>query len=216
MDIVLFGIQGSGKGTIGRAVCEKFGFHYFETGAELRKLAQQNSNLAKKVKKIIESGKLVPNDVVMEIIEEYMKNLPDDKPVIFDGIPRKPVQAQTFDALMKKLNREYIGLLVEISEEMALERLTKRRICKNCKAVYPANYNKNACEKCGGELITRADDNPESIRVRFQAYFHETMPVIENYKAEKKLLSIDGAPPIKKVRDAVMKLLKEKNLTSIS
>lgn len=212
MDIVLFGIQGSGKGTIGRAVCEKFGFHYFETGAELRKLAQQDTDLAHKVKAIMEAGKLVSNEVVMEIIEEYMKNLSDDKPVIFDGIPRKPVQSRTFDDLMKKLERDYIGLLVEVPEDMALERLTKRRICNNCKSVYPADYSKEACEKCGGELTTRTDDNPESIRVRFQAYFDETMPVIENYKADGKLVTIDGTPPIEQVRDAVFKLLEEQNL----
>lgn len=212
MDIVLFGIQGSGKGTIGRAVCEKFGFHYFETGAELRKLAQQDSDLAQKVKAIMEAGKLVSNDVVMEIIEEYMNNLPDDKPVIFDGIPRKPIQSKTFDELMKKLQREFMGILVEVPEEEALKRLTQRRICSNCKTVYPANYEKEACEKCDGELITRSDDNPESIRVRFQAYFDETMPVIENYKADGKLISIDGTPPIEEVRDAVMKLLEEKNI----
>lgn len=214
MDIVLFGIQGSGKGTIGRAVCKKYGLHYFETGAELRKLAKQDTDLARKVKKIMEAGKLVPNEVVMEIIEEFMNNLSDDKPVVFDGIPRKPVQSKTFDELMARLGREYIGLLVEVPEDMAMERLTQRRSCSQCKTIYPANYDKDQCEKCGGELMTRADDNPESIKVRFQAYMDETMPVIENYRAEGKLLTIDGKPDIPEVREAVFRLLEEKNLVS--
>lgn len=214
MDLVLFGIQGSGKGTIGRAVSQKFGFHYFETGAQLRKLAQEDSDLARKVKTIIEAGQLVPNEVVMEIIEEFMKTVQDGKPVIFDGIPRKPVQSKTFDELMKKLGREYMGLLVDVPEEMALKRLTTRRICSKCKAVYPADYNKEACEKCEGELMTRSDDNPESIRTRFQSYFDETMPVIEDYRADGKLITIDGRPPIPEVGDAVFQILKKKNLVS--
>lgn len=212
MDIVLFGIQGSGKGTIGRAVCEKFGFHYFETGAELRKLAKKDTDLAHKVKEVMEAGKLVSNEVVMEIIEAYMEELTDDKPVIFDGIPRKPVQSKTFDELMQRLGREYKGLLVEVPEEMAMKRLTKRRVCSSCKSVYPADYKGGSCKKCGGELVTRTDDNPESIRVRFQAYFDETMPVIEDYKADGKLLTIDGTPPIEEVRDAVIQLLEEQKL----
>lgn len=212
MDIVLFGIQGSGKGTIARAICAKYSFHYFETGAELRKLAQEESELGKKVKAIVDAGKLVPNDIVMEIIENFMILLPDDRPVVFDGIPRKPVQSKTFDALMKKHNREFTGILVDVPEDMAMKRLTQRRVCGKCKTVYPADYNKEACEKCGGELITRTDDNPESIRTRFQAYFDETMPVIEKYKSEGKLLTINGTPSIEEVRESVFQLLEDKNL----
>ncbi|MBU0667591.1 nucleoside monophosphate kinase [Patescibacteria group bacterium] len=212
MDIVLFGIQGSGKGTIARAVSEKFGFHYFETGAELRKLSQENSPLGHKVKEIIEAGKLVPNDIVMEIIEHFMETVPANESAIFDGIPRKQFQAETFDALMKKLGRSYIGILVHVPEDIALKRLTLRRICESCKAVYPADYDRSSCEKCSGELVTRSDDNPESIKTRFAAYFEETMPVIEGYKARNMLLTIDGIPRIPEVRDATFRLIEEKLL----
>ncbi len=212
MDIALFGIQGSGKGTIARAVCAKYGFHYFETGGELRKLASQDSELAQKVKAVMESGSLVSNEIVMEIIEDFMNSLPDDKPIVFDGIPRKPVQATTFDALMEKKDRDFMGILVEVPEDMAMERLTKRRVCSKCKSVYPADYKEEACEKCGGELVTRSDDNPESIKTRFHAYFDETYPVIEKYKSEDKLITIDGTPDIETVRDNVFTLLEEKEL----
>lgn len=212
MDIALFGIQGSGKGTIARAVCAKYGFHYFETGGELRKLASQDSELAKKVKAVMEAGSLVSNEIVMEIIEDFMDSLPDDKPIVFDGIPRKPVQATTFDALMEKKGRDFMGILVEVPEEEAMKRLTTRRVCSSCKTAYPADYKEEACEKCGGELVTRSDDNPESIKTRFQAYFDETYPVIENYKSEEKLITIDGTPDIETVRDNIFTLLEEKEL----
>src|SRR5579883_1600694 len=177
MDIVLFGIQGSGKGTLGKVVAEKYGLVIFETGGELRKLSQENSELARKVKSIIEAGHLVPNEVVMEIIENFMNKLPAGKNVLFDGIPRKMVQAESFDTLMKKHNRDILGILVEVPEEVVIKRLMSRRICENCKTVYPASYTKEACEKCGGKLVTRSDDNPESIKTRIKAYHDETMPV---------------------------------------
>lgn len=196
MDIVLFGIQGSGKGTIGKAAAQKYQYNYFETGAELRRLSSENSELGIKVKNIIEAGHLVPNEIVMEIIEDYVNNLEKGKEVIFDGIPREQVQAETFNKLMDKHDRQFTGILVEIPEKEALKRLTTRRICKNCKEVYPANYEKNHCEKCNGELITRSDDTPNSITTRISAYKNETVPVIEKYRSEGKLIEMDGTVSI--------------------
>ena len=166
MDILLFGIQGSGKGTQGKLLVDSYNMAYFETGAELRKLSQEDNELGNKIKEIIEAGHLVPNEVVMEIVENFMKNVPEGKAIIFDGLPRKMVQKESMDEMLKKYEREYKIVTLDLTEELALERLTKRRICKGCKEVYPAKYDKDSCEKCGGELITRTDDNAESIKVR--------------------------------------------------
>jgi adenylate kinase len=201
MDIVLFGRQGSGKGTLGVALCERYGLMPFVTGDELRKLAKDPSPLGEKVKSIIEAGHLVPNDVVMEIIEYFMKNLPGGKSVLFDGIPRKMEQAETFNALMQRLNRPFKGVLLSISEATAWQRLATRRICEKCKAVYPSVYDKPACEVCGGALITRNDDtNEEAIRNRLEAYEKETVPVIEQYKKEGNMLRIEGEGSIEEVK----------------
>lgn len=199
MDIVLFGMQGSGKGTQGKIFAQRHGIQVFETGAELRKLASQDSPLAKKVKEIIEAGHLVSNEIVMEIIENFMKTVKPGVNVLFDGIPRKTDQALTFDALMKKLGRNFIGVLIEISEETAMKRLTTRRICGKCKEVYPADYKKDSCEKCGGELVTRKDDNVTAIATRIKAFQEETMPVIKKYQAENKMLSVNGDQSIENV-----------------
>lgn len=209
MDIVLFGIQGSGKGTLAKALSSEFGFHYFETGGALRKLSQESSVLAEKVKAIIESGKLVPNEIVMEIIEDFMNKIPPNARVVFDGIPRKDDQAESFDKLMQKLNRDFTGILIEVPEKVALERLTSRRICESCKEVYPITFTAENCAKCGGKLITRSDDTPESIKTRIALYYQETVPVIENYKKQGKLLSIDGTPSIEEVRESFFELVKE-------
>lgn len=197
MDLIFFGMQGAGKGTIGKLVAKKYGMEVFETGAALRKLATEDSELGKKVKSIIEAGHLVPNEVVMEIVEDFMNKLPEGKAVVFDGIPRKVIQAQSLNELLDKHNRQYKAVLLEIKKDTALKRLTTRRICKNCKEVYPAVYEGEKCEKCGGELVTRADDNAEAIETRIDAFMDETVPAIEMYK--DKLIKIDGEPTIEEV-----------------
>jgi adenylate kinase len=207
MDLVLFGIQGSGKGTLGKLVADKYGYEVFETGSELRKLSHQDSELGRKVKSIVEAGHLVPNEVVMDIIENFMENLAAGKEVLFDGIPRKITQAETFDALLKKHNRNFTGILIDLPEEIAIKRLTTRRICEKCKAVYPAKYEKNNCEKCDGKLITRNDDNPESIRTRLQAFYSETMPVIERYRQMDKMIIMNGDMGIEDAKNEIFKII---------
>lgn len=209
MDIVLFGIQGSGKGTLGKAVATKNGLEIFETGGELRKLSNQDSALAQKVKKIIEAGHLVPNDVVMEIVENFLKNLAPGKSVLFDGIPRKMEQAEYFDALIKKFDRKIMGIFIDVPKDVVMKRLAGRRICEKCKTVYPAAYTKNECEKCKGELVTRSDDNPESIKTRIEAYETETTPVIEHYKSQGKMLTMNGNLNIEDAEKEIFTLLAE-------
>lgn len=200
MDYVLFGIQGSGKGTQGKILAEQLGAAYFETGGELRRLAAENSVLGKKVKSIIDAGHLVPNEVVMEIVENFVKKLPRPEiPVIFDGIPRNAEQNASFISLLQKLNRPYTGIYFELSREEAENRLLKRRMCSKCKTVYPASFKNAACEKCGGSLITRADDNADSIRIRIEIFYKETLPIIEQWRAAGKMIDLNGAGKIEEV-----------------
>lgn len=202
MDLVFFGRQGSGKGTLGKFVAERYGLVTFVTGDELRKLASEESELGQKVKSIIDAGHLVSNEVVMEIIENFMKQLEPGKSVLFDGIPRKMEQAESFNALMEKLGREFKGVILEISNEIAIKRLTSRRMCANCKAIYPGYYKEEKCEECNGELVSRQDDsNMESIQNRLNAYENETVPVINMYKEQDKIIELNGEPSIEEVRD---------------
>jgi len=214
MDLIFFGMQGSGKGTLGKEIAKKFNFKIFETGAELRKLAKEDSELGKKIKSIIEAGKLVSNEIVMEIVENFMINLPKDSKVIFDGIPRKVEQAESLNLLLDKYNRNYTAILLEIKEETALKRLTTRKICQKCKHVYPGHYSKKQCEIknkegkiCNGELIRRADDNSEAIKTRLKAFNDQTIDAIKIYK--NKLISIDGEPHIEIVKENAIKILEE-------
>lgn len=197
MDLIFFGMQGAGKGTLGKSVAERYNLEIFETGGALRKLSQEDSPLAQKVKSIIEAGHLVPTAVVMEIVENFMTGIPKESQILFDGIPRKFDQAESLNELLKKHNRTYKAAIIDISKETALKRLTTRRICKICKTVYPADYTEEKC-KCGGELVTRSDDNPEAIKTRLEAFENETLPAIKLY--ENDLVKIDGEASIEEVK----------------
>lgn len=213
MDFILFGIQGSGKGTQGKFLAEKYGMKIFEMGAELRNLAQEQSDLGKKVndpplsgavKSIIEAGHLVPTEIIMEIIENFLSKSSSKQGIIFDGIPRSLEQAEAFDNLMQKLGREFVGIYFELSKEEAIKRLATRRICESCKEVYPAVYKENSCSKCGGKLITRADDNIASIENRINAYDKETLPIIKNYKEKGLIIEVDAKPSIEKITELML------------
>lgn len=210
-NIVLFGIQGSGKGTQGKFIAEKYGLHVFETGGELRKLIASGSDLGNKIKTIVESGKLVDTSIIMEAIQSFLTNLPQDTPVLFDGLPRKMDQKIAFDNLMQNVDKDFLGVLIEISSDEAIKRLTARRGCKQCREIYSAFYEGETCEKCGGELEVRKDDsNLEAIENRLKAYRDETLPVIEEYKAQGKMLVINGEQAIEKVTEELLEKLEER------
>jgi adenylate kinase len=136
-----------------------------------------------------------------------MHHLPNGKAVLFDGIPRKAEQAETFDALMEKNGRKFMGVLINVPESTALRRLTTRRLCENCKTVYPADYIKETCEKCGGKLVTRSDDNPESIKTRIHAFNEETLPVIEKYRKEELMITMNGDQSIDKAATEILEVV---------
>ncbi len=210
-NIVLFGIQGSGKGTQGKIIAEKYGYTIFETGGELRKLIASESELGNKIKAIVEAGNLVDTSVIMEVIENFLKNTPAETPVLFDGLPRKMDQKIAFDALMEKEKKDFAGVLIEISREEAIQRLTARRMCKNCKEIYPAFYADDTCEKCGGELEMRQDDsNLDAIENRLDAYMNETRPVIDGYIEEGKMIEINGEQGIEEVTADLISELESK------
>lgn len=204
MDFALFGIQGSGKGTQSKFLAERYNLQVFETGAQLRSLAQENSELGKKVKEIVEAGRLVPTEIVMEIIENFIARAAESRNIIFDGIPRSAEQADQFEKLMKKHNRDFVGIYFNLPRKEAIKRLATRRICLKCKMVYPSMYQNSTCSACGGKLITRTDDNPSSIENRINAFYAETVPIIEKYAKQNLVMEIDAKPPIEKVTENML------------
>jgi adenylate kinase len=183
-DLVLFGMQGSGKGTQGKLLAERFGFSIFETGAELRKLMSEDSPLAAKVRPIVERGDLVPNEIVMEIIAHFIAGVDQNTAVLFDGIPRSMRQKETFDALLVAQKREMFGIFIDVPEHEAVVRLMARG---------------------------RSDDNEMAIRKRIENYQKETVPVIETYEKRGLLRRVNGLQPVEKVFLEMVETLEEEN-----
>jgi len=192
MDILVFGIQGAGKGTQAKAVSLALGLPIYEAGAELRRLAAENTPLGEEIRKVIYTGRLVPPGMVLLRIAEYLEHPATVAGVIYDGVPRSYEQAIAFDEMMKEKKRDSLAIDIELSEGKALERLEKRRICSKCQAIFMPDYESEVCNICGGVLIHRADDNSEAIKVRFANYHKETVPVIDYFRKQGKLLTIDG------------------------
>ena len=208
MDYILFGIQGSGKGTQGKILAKNHEYEYFEAGGELRKFVKETSELAKKVKEIMEQGKLVPVEVIMEIVENFASKIDVSKGIVFDGIPRNEKQRELFEALMQKLNRSPRGVLIEIPQEEAIRRITNRWMSKTTGKIYMSR--ELALQECPEEdIYQRADDNEESIKVRLAAYREETVPVINWYREQVRLIVVDGTPPVEEVCKLVEKAIQE-------
>ena len=183
-DLILIGRQGSGKGTQGKILAEKFGYQIFETGGALRTMAQQDSDLGRQVKEITGRGDLVPNEIVMAIVRDFLSNLDASTPVIFDGIPRSEVQRESLEAELEAAGRDWRALEIRISNEESVHRLLKR-----------------------AEIEGRADDNITAIQKRLQNFEEYTQPILEIWDERDLLLSIDGTQGIEDVQADVINTL---------
>jgi adenylate kinase len=186
MDLVLFGIQGSGKGTQARKLAEEFGYILFETGGALRAIAATDSDLGRQVKEIIDGGNHVSPEIVMDVVKAAVKRCPKDKPIIFDGIPRNMDQMGPFDQVLGGAGRECTCIEMHVDEEAAVQRILKRAIIEG-----------------------RADDaSEESIRRRMQLFHEKTEPVIEAYRAKGIVVDIDGEGEVEKVYKRLKKAVR--------
>jgi adenylate kinase len=205
MDIILFGMQGSGKGTQGKILAEKYGLKVFEMGGALRSIIASGSELGNKIKSTVETGNLVSDEIVMEVVENFLANEAKGLQVLFDGIPRTMNQAEKLLGLLSSHGRDAFALDIRISEKEAVERLTKRRICIDCKEVYPAFFKGGVCSACGGQLISRTDDsNLDSINQRLRNFEAETLPVIEFFYKKDRLIEVDGEQDIPDVTEEMI------------
>ncbi|MCR4336571.1 MAG: adenylate kinase [Candidatus Omnitrophica bacterium] len=198
MRIVLLGPPGAGKGTLANLIKGKFAIPHISTGDILREEMKAESALGKKIKGYVESGALVPDEIIIQIIENRLteKGAPREG-YMLDGFPRTTAQATALDAILKKIGQPIeSAIYMETTLPMIVSRLTGRRVCRECGAVFhmtnrPSKKG-NVCDSCDGELYQRADDNEETIRKRMDVYLTSTTPIIEYYQKQEKLLKVDG------------------------
>lgn len=205
MNIIFIGAQGSGKGTQAKIISEKLKIPHISTGDLLRNV---KGNLKEQVDSYMHSGKLIPDELMLRVLEERLKQRDCKNGFILDGFPRNLSQANTLDKITK------IDKVIEIfiSDKQALKRLSGRWNCKKCGTTYniltqPKPKEKGICDKCNLPLYQREDDKEEAIKARLKIYHRETEPVLKHYKSEK----INGMQNIEKVTEDILKVLKFKS-----
>ncbi|MCW4028260.1 MAG: adenylate kinase [Candidatus Bathyarchaeota archaeon] len=185
MNAIIFGAPGAGKGTYSTRLQSQLGVDIIAMGDIFRESVKQDTELGKKVKSYVEKGALVPDDVVVEVLKDRLSKIPKGKGFLLDGFPRTVAQADT----LEKIAKIDVILQLDVPDQIIVERLTSRRLCKNCGTVYNIKFLKpkveGKCDKCGGELYLRADDNEEVIRNRLNVYKNQTEPLVAYYKKKK-------------------------------
>jgi len=208
------GRAGCGKGTQAKLLKEKFGLIYIGSGELLRGRVAQNDFTGQKAQQSMKKGELVPTSLIFMLwinrLEEIKKNGESDlKGIIFDGSPRKLIEAHLLEEALGwyEWDKNFKALLIDISRQEAFNRLTKRRQCQKCGQLIPyvGHYKDlEKCDKCGGELIVRQDDTPEAINQRLDLFEQEVLPVVEFYEQKGLLVKINGEQPIEDVYKEIL------------
>jgi adenylate kinase len=208
MRTVLLGAPGSGKGTQGVVLAQKYNIPQVSTGDLLRAAVGAGTELGKKAKAAMDAGELVSDEIVIGLIRERLSEDDAKNGYILDGFPRNIPQAQALDALLEEMGQPLQGVvLLDVPFEQLMQRLTGRRTCKSCGAIYNVFMTppeqEDVCDACGGDLFQRADDNEETIGNRLNVYQEQTSPLISYYKDQDKLHELDGTGDINAITSTV-------------
>lgn len=206
MNIVLLGAPGAGKGTQAQKLVEEFGFAHISTGDLLRAAIKAGSELGQKARGYMDAGKLVPDELVIDLVKERLGADDAQRGFILDGFPRNTAQAVTLDSELAAMERTLdAALLVSVEPAVIVDRLSSRRTCRDCGYTAPAGVD--VCPRCSGEMYQRDDDKPETIQRRLDVYESQTAPLVEYYKGHSILKEVDGDRPVDEVYADVKTLL---------
>ena len=217
MRIILLGPPGAGKGTLAGLIKEKSGVVHVSTGDMLREEMKSGSELGQEVKNFVESGGLVPDEVITKILENRLTRKDEvAKGYMLDGFPRTQPQAEVLDAILEKINQPIdFAFYMEASLPVIIQRLTGRRICRQCGAIFHMTNmppkEEGKCDECGGEIYQRADDAEETIRKRMDVYLASTTPVIDYYEKQGKLKKVNADKGTEELLNFLLKALDEYN-----
>ena len=208
MKLIMFGPPGAGKGTQTDILCRRYGIQKISTGDALREVIRSGSELGQQVKGLMDQGKFVPDEIVTEIIRDRVSSPDCANGFILDGFPRNLAQAEALLNMGIRMNK---ALLINVPDEVLVERVQGRVVCSKCGASYHITNNppqeEGVCDKCGGCLEARSDDRPETVRARLKTYHELTDPVVDFYRGRGILSEIDGTADIETATAEILKIL---------
>jgi len=208
MKLILLGAPGAGKGTQAEVLCQKLGIPTISTGNILRAAIQEGTPVGLQAKSFMDAGKLVPDEVIIQIVAQRIAQSDCAEGFILDGVPRTIAQAEALDAAGVRFDRV---LSLEITDQEIEERMSGRRVCSKCGASFHIHARptkvEGVCDNCGGPVVQRDDDKPETVRHRLEVYHQQTEPLKDYYQAKGLLTLVDNRPTIEATTQAIMEAL---------
>ncbi len=214
MKTIMLGAPGAGKGTQAKKIAEKYQIPHISTGDIFRANIKNGTELGKKAKTYMDQGLLVPDELVVDLVVDRLKQADCENGCVLDGFPRTIPQAEALDKALEAAGQSVdYAINVEVPDENIVNRMSGRRACVSCGATYHIVYAptkvENICDACQGELILRDDDKPETVQKRLNVYHEQTQPLIDYYTKKNILVEVDGTVDIDDVFAAIVKVLGE-------
>lgn len=212
MNIIMLGAPGAGKGTQAKRLAEKYGIPHISTGDILRTNISKETELGKKAKSFMDAGALVPDDLVIDLVADRLEEEDAKAGFIFDGFPRTIPQAQSLDKMLGEKGRKIdYAVNVDVPDQVIVDRMAGRRFCLACGGSYHTKYLKpqreGVCDKCGGQLALRKDDEPETVLKRLEFYHDQTEPLIAYYRQNGVLKEVDGTKQVAEILSEIQEQL---------
>ena len=208
MNIIMLGAPGAGKGTQAAVLCEHFGIPTISTGNMIREALKNGTEMGLKAKSFMDEGKLVPDEVVIGIVKERLSEDDCKKGFILDGFPRTIPQAEALDNM--GIDIQYV-INIDIADERIVNRMSGRRVCESCgRPFHLVNLKPQKdgiCDDCGGTLVQRKDDHPDTVLARLAVYHKETEPLVAYYEKQGKLVNVEGVDDVETTKNAILKAI---------
>lgn len=212
MKIIMLGAPGAGKGTQAKQIADKYSIPHISTGDIFRANLKEGTELGKKAKEYMDQGLLVPDELTCDLVMDRISQEDCKNGFVLDGFPRTIPQAEALDVALSKIGQKMdYAIDVDVPDDNIINRMSGRRACLNCGATYhivsiPTKVE-GVCDRCGSQVVLRDDDQPETVKKRLEVYHAQTQPLIDYYKKQDILKTVDGTQPMEQVFDAIVEIL---------